>query len=252
MWGRLKKFNVSVRPRKVHSFDATFFDSIDTEEKAYCLGLLCADGAINPKSGTVELSLAEHDLDIVCQFKRAIGYTGGIRPRKRGGLNSQVQHRIALCSKSLCNSLAKAGCGPRKSHTLEFTKAVPRWLQRHFIRGYFDGDGGVSWLQPRPHYTRQCTISMISTRDFCDGMNEYIELALGFRGRIRQDKSCGMWYLTFTGNGRCRKVRDMMYVGSRIYGRRKHDALASIPSPCAKPGRQPGWHKGLTPVKRAS
>ena len=45
------------------------------------------------------------------------------------------------------NDLIKQGCVPRKSLILTFpnTNQVPENLINHFIRGYFDGDGSISY-----------------------------------------------------------------------------------------------------------
>lgn len=54
--------------------------------------------------------------------------------------------RIQISSKTLTADLLKLGCTPRKSLTLKFPNDgifKSNDLIRHFIRGYFDGDGSV-------------------------------------------------------------------------------------------------------------
>ena len=58
--------------RYSYNVDESFFDVIDSEQKAYILGLLFADGCndIKKKGGaTVSLSLNEKDEDIILQIK---------------------------------------------------------------------------------------------------------------------------------------------------------------------------------------
>ena len=47
-----------------------YFDKINTEEKAYWLGFLYADGSISSKEDKIELGLAEKDLHHIEKFKQ--------------------------------------------------------------------------------------------------------------------------------------------------------------------------------------
>ena len=55
--------------------------------------------------------------------------------------------RIMIANKHFWTTLSDYGCNPRKSLTLKFPKKeifASEGLLRHFIRGYFDGDGCFS------------------------------------------------------------------------------------------------------------
>ena len=77
----LKKNNIKIRPkyywnRKYHDkhtliFD--YFDNIDTNEKAYWLGYLTADGTISKNN--YKASLSSKDLEIIEKFKKCINTT---------------------------------------------------------------------------------------------------------------------------------------------------------------------------------
>ena len=51
----------------------THFENIDTEEKAYWLGFLYADGYVNANEDKIELCLAEKDFHHLEKFKNFIG-----------------------------------------------------------------------------------------------------------------------------------------------------------------------------------
>ena len=53
--------------------------------------------------------------------------------------------KLKISNKHIGNSLINKGCIPKKSLILEFPNLsqVPKFLIRHFIRGYFDGDGCI-------------------------------------------------------------------------------------------------------------
>ena len=121
-----------------YNLDQHFFARIDSESKAYYLGLLFADGWVC-KNGNIGLSSI--DSELVYGFSTAIQATYPIvrRQPKRGRLS----YEIVFGCRSMASDLICQGCVPTKSLILEFPPYVPFTLQHHFIRGLFDGDGSV-------------------------------------------------------------------------------------------------------------
>lgn len=126
--------------REQYAKEHRFFARIDTEEKAYLLGLLATDG--NVSGATISLALKAKDRFLLERFERAIGLKpSAIRPMVKGML------RTAVTSAEMARDLAEHGVVPNKTKTLRWPKTVPRHLVRHFLRGVFDGDGGISGRQ---------------------------------------------------------------------------------------------------------
>lgn len=147
-------------------FDVEYFDSIDTEEKAYWLGFLFADGALSQykNSYRIELSLKLEDAAHVEKFAKAI--------RKEYTMKKVYRARCILGSKNMFNTLVKYGCTLRKSLTLKFPdKSIFKneSLIRHFIRGYFDGDGCISYGNKEHTYPN---VTILGTKEFLDGIQE--------------------------------------------------------------------------------
>ena len=143
------------------------FETIDTEEKAYWLGFLYADGSVGSKEHKIELGLAEQDLKHIEKFRDFIGIMNKISYRP-----TTKSYRYSFRSESCKEDLIKQGCVPRKSLILNFPTEdqVPKDLIRHFIRGYFDGDG---WFTN----TESCfQIGLIGTEDFIKGFLDNIEI----------------------------------------------------------------------------
>ena len=143
------------------------FETIDTEEKAYWLGFLYADGSVGSREHKIELGLAEQDLKQIEKFRDFIGIMNKISYRP-----TTKSYRYSFRSESCKKDLIKQGCVPKKSLILNFpTKdQVPQNLIRHFIRGYFDGDG---WFTN----TESCfQIGIIGTEDFIKGFLDNIEI----------------------------------------------------------------------------
>lgn len=124
--------------RKDH-FNENYFEVIDSEDKAYFLGLLYSDGNIYMKRMRVQLTLINSDKYILETFQKCINSTGKIYS-DRGKYS-----KIILDSKKMVNDLIKLGCIPQKCFKVRFPDEgqIPDYLMRHFIRGYFDGDGHI-------------------------------------------------------------------------------------------------------------
>lgn len=114
------------------------FQEINTEEKAYWLGFLYADGSVGSTDNRIELGLAEKDLHHVEKFKKFIGLDNKICYRE-----NTKSYRYSFKDKIFKEILISKGCVPQKSLILKFPtlEQVPTEYVRHFLRGYFDGDG---------------------------------------------------------------------------------------------------------------
>lgn len=143
------------------------FETIDTEEKAYWLGFLYADGSVSSTDNRIELGLAERDLKQIEKFKDFIGI-----PNKISYRPTTKSYRYSFKSISCKADLIRQGCVPKKSLILKFPTEdqVPKNLIKHFIRGYFDGDG---WFTN----TEECfQVGIIGTEDFIKGFLDNITI----------------------------------------------------------------------------
>jgi len=125
------------------------FEEIDTEEKAYWLGFIYADGGVyvgkNPK---LYFGVKESDKDILVKFCK---FTG-ISEDSIKTVTRKVKGRTytSLCldvpSVTLCQALLRKGVMPNKSliQSPPSNEVLREDLIFHFIRGYFDGDGGIN------------------------------------------------------------------------------------------------------------
>jgi DNA-binding transcriptional regulator WhiA len=144
----------------------TNFETIDSEEKAYWLGFLYADGSVGSSEDKIELGLAEKDLKHIEKFRDFMGISNKISYRE-----STKSYRMSFRSANCKKDLIDKGCVPKKSLILKFPteEQVPKTLIKHFIRGYFDGDG---WFTN----TDSCfQVGIIGTEDFIKGFLDNIE-----------------------------------------------------------------------------
>lgn len=148
------------------------FKEIDTESKAYWLGFLSADGWVSAKENDykIELTLAKKDRGHLEKFKGFIGLENEIRDRVVA--NKYYSSRFSFRSPEMKNDLIAAGCTPQKTFTLKFPteNIVPTELMRHYVRGYLDGDGWISYTGK----SRQ--VGFIGTEDFLMALIEKFNL----------------------------------------------------------------------------
>ena len=161
--------------------DENIFNIIDTEEKAYWLGFLYADGNISSIGNRLELNLALKDLDHMIKFKNFLKYDGDIRLETNKGLGTDIC-RFSVRNKNIWNQLNSKGCIPCKSLILQFpnlsifTKKV---LVYDFIRGYVDGDGSLGIYTTKN--SSKPELSILGTESFLKTLQE----VLNIKGYIR-------------------------------------------------------------------
>lgn len=172
-------------------FDDTIFDSIDTEEKAYWLGFIFADGYVSgfdsdgKNNYYFELSLKESDKNHLDKFNVFIKHEdiNHVKINKAKCFNTEVvceRCRWGGRSKHLWETLNNYGCVPSKSLILQFPDESifkDKSLIRHFIRGYWDGDGCLSYSN-KEHTI--ANISVLGTNQFLTKIKNNLPLKIDY------------------------------------------------------------------------
>lgn len=135
-----------------------FFEKIETEVQAYLLGFYAADGSINEKRKTFRVHLQKSDAELVYLYKDLISPDARLftmQERDVKGRNGQIvkAHEsvgVDINSSKLCNDLVNLGFGYNKSYAELNLPKIDEKLIKHFIRGYFDGDGTISYYYCKP------------------------------------------------------------------------------------------------------
>ena len=165
----LTKNNITLRTfgseNKVMNYN--FFDVINTEEKAYWLGFIYADGNIRiSKNNThlLQIELEQSDSYILDALIDSLQYKSKIKNyeletieyvpkilnyferknRFKGYDKVYKGCSLQVSNEHLYNSLVKNGLVENKTLNMCLPTTVPNHLLKHFVRGYFDGDGSFS------------------------------------------------------------------------------------------------------------
>ena len=207
--------------QRKYPIDETFFDKIDTQEKAYFLGILYADGVNSPERNSVAITLQEKDKAILEKLNNLLQPTKPLQYVKLKKGNNQ--YRITMVSKHISQKLSDLGCTRVKSFTLTFPEWMPKDLIPHFVRGYWDGDG---WIGKR-------AMTIVSTEMFCNSLSDILNADLDINTYIRArhpERKTTTRMMEVSGRNKCIKLIDWMYSNSTIHLERKFNAAINIKS----------------------
>lgn len=227
----LQKDGYSIKKNnQLYTYVDNYFSEIDTEEKAYWLGFLYADGNVrNFGTYRLELALGEQDREHLIKFKNAICPNGLLQQRTNElDGKSFTSYRMLVSNKKIVEDLVDLGCVPNKSLILEFpdSKQVPNSLIRHFIRGYFDGDGSISLRKSRGYgYFNICgTELFLGTIQniFYKSMPNYTKV------KIQKDKRSMVYSLQKGGKYDAERFYNYLYKDAKVYLERKYDKFVQI------------------------
>ena len=155
-----KKLGVKCpRTERKPNLDDSFFNDIDNEYKAYILGFIFADGYIESNERTVTLNINSKDIDILLKIKKHLKCQNDIR---KSSTSNCI--RLYMSSINLVKSLNSLGVTRNKTYSLKMP-SIENDLVRHFLRGYFDGDGHIG--------KRQCAL-VIGSKQMYEDFNNII------------------------------------------------------------------------------
>ena len=138
----LRKSNVRMRGttfnKRKYSVDETFFEKINSPEKAYWFGFIAADGNIT--KATLSIKLSEKDKQHISDFIKRIKYTGP------SFMFRENYRSVSIGRRKIVEDLKSLGLTENKTFKIDehiFSK-IPDIYLNAAIHGYFDGDGYAS------------------------------------------------------------------------------------------------------------
>lgn len=210
--------------------DEDFFEIIDTEEKAYWLGFMFADGYIvNNKNRYGQdkfgISVAEDSADVIEKFKASLKATNPILYDYSGNkYGKQTLHKLVLCSQKTVNDLINKGCVKQKTLILEPPKHVPEALIRHFLRGFFDGDGALCRCPKKDSTYIGFNVSFTTTKSVAEWIYSIIKMGNVYKEERREYT----WYWKLDGNQQVIKFYHYLYDDATIWMDRKYNKFQEL------------------------
>ena len=221
VWKILKKFNPDILrpPRLWHKFSFAHRYFRDwTPENSYWMGFIDADGHVNVKRARVEVKLHGRDIDRLVALRNAVNGNFPIYQFK-----TRPQAGILMVSKEMVNDLIQKGIGV-KSPCLKPPIGIPEDCVRHFIRGYFDGDGSIS-LSWSSNGVLRPLFQILGSKCCLEWMNGKLIEQAGVKSSINIRFREGCWALGIGSRRSLIKIRDYFYdnVDESLFMKRKKE-----------------------------
>lgn len=216
----IKKYNLSYEAppiKRTLSINEKYFESIDMEHKAYWLGLLMADGNAycKDKKYCIRITLKNEDSYLLDQFLNDLESEAKVSYDNYGRGTARV-----FCKK-LFYDIAKYGIIPNKTGK-EQLPVLPEHLYRHFVRGFFDGDGTIYMRKNRKRH--KCTIGWVcQNKDFLIDLNNLLLKHTGYDlGNLSFHKGNAFECKTESYN-KCKAIMSWLYKDATIAMIRKYE-----------------------------
>lgn len=210
-----------------------YFEEINTEEKAYFLGLIYTDGNVRKikDSGQIRLQLQLRDEEIIQKFKNEINSDCNLIYDRRIGKECVG---IEITNNKLFNDLYNLGVIPNKTYLSNSLPKVPQEFLIPFLRGLFDGDGSLSYKE---NYN-EVHVSFINYNyEIVEEFQLIIDNLINKKEHnkiIHNINDFGSSYrCQWRGRRQVLKILDLLYNNSNIYLKRKFDKYQRLLSTLA-------------------
>lgn len=208
---------------KIYTLNEHYFDVIDTDNKAYVLGLLYADGCNTETS--ITLSLKSCDKHILESINNELSSNRPLKflPYSQQNSNWSDQYRLTITNKYMAMQLSKLGMVKNKSLILTFPEWIDDDLIPSFVRGYMDGDGSIE--------RNECRVNLISTEQFCVKVAEILNKKLGIHCGVykcRKNSKTTTRMMQIAGRNQVKKFLDYIYQDAELFLKRKYEIYRSV------------------------
>lgn len=218
-----------------------FFNNINFEEQAYLLGFIFADGCVNEERHTLSININKQDQYIIDLLKdispeaytreqksyKSIATVRGRQVKNHGSIRTNISSKI------LIEDLKKYGVIQNKTYTdMHLPIVSDDILLKHFIRGYFDGDGCFTYSirksNPKnreinyrisAHWTICCKTSSILLE-----MQKYFT-SFGIKTNINYIKRDDMYNLTTSSRKEIIKIFNLLFHNCNYSLPRKYNKI---------------------------
>lgn len=227
----IRKFKLN-KPRRLYNLNEDYFKNINSQNKAYILGFIMADGCvckstINKKEpDRLIIQISYKDRHILEFIQKELNSNYKIKDFvPTATFSNNMMSSLTINSTKLCKDLVALGVIPNKTGKESFPN-IKENLKRHFIRGFLDGDG---WITKSNNVT---TIGFVSNKEMLMQIRKVIDFNLDIHGvaTIHEDsrddkKNKNIYYLNYSHRKDINQLKKYLYNKANFYLERKASKL---------------------------
>lgn len=212
---------------KKYTANYNFFEKIDTEEKAYWLGFIAADGHVS-RGDQVIINQSRENKNHLQKFLNSIEATNKIRDytTDTSYKKNTKYSRVVITSKKMVEDLNKLNIVDNKSLILTVPN-IPDSLKRDWIRGYTDGDGSISRTKSKSKKLYEYQLKICGTKEVLTSILSY----LGKDNQKLYERNYdnkNNYYISIGGNIQTKECLDIIYGNASIYMDRKYKRYTDL------------------------
>lgn len=181
----------------------------ETEESYYWIGFLAADGCIHNGGNRISLCSAEKDHNHLIKYSR---FVKALVRKIYNKTFNLYESRVIFRDKAIKDYLLSIGLSPNKTKTLKLN--IP--LNRHILRGVFDGDGYAR--KDKGHFEIATASENFKNQIYNFLQNNNIHCTVHSSGSV--------FIIGIYKKEECKKLYKLFYNNATIFLERKKDVLS--------------------------
>ncbi len=224
----LERQGITQRPaperNRLYKLNAHAFDEITTQEQAYWLGYLYADGYVG-RNRTLAVRLKRADAQHLFRLRDFLQSESPIKENVHYiGDKGYPQAHVEFTDQHLAARLQEIGIRVGRPDAQTMIDAIPEHLYRHWLRGQIDGDGCI--MCPKPKHA--LIISLTSQEAMLIHVRRIIASHLGLNPNlaIRRVNNEQIFCLIYGGNICALAVASWIYKDATVFLPRKYEVVA--------------------------
>lgn len=197
-----------------YSINEDYFKLINSSEKDFWIGFICADGSIKSNRKSFCLKITQANDVLMKKFKEDIMYTGNINfitKKQNGRYSDKPFYELTIYNSNFAKDILNLGKTRLKKDQVEIPHGIPNEYTIDFIRGYFEGDGSLYLCNSNSNSNLSWGFGISGEILLLEKIKNHIQM-----GNIYKDKSIGV--LSAVGNIQIHKFIDMLYYSDDTYG----------------------------------
>jgi hypothetical protein len=219
------------RGRK-YRLNQRFFQAINTEAKAWALGLIATDGSVHGETNQVVVTLQRQDRDALELLRATLGSDSPIRDYETSSDPPRMVSSFIVNSKLMVEDLAKYSITPNKTFTVEPWDGPDRLLAAYW-RGAVDGDGSIYYTKDRKWCVSYCG-RFVMVEAFRRFVTRFVATNAAIHPQVN------IFQISFRGSALPQSVAKLLYDGATVFLKRKKnlaDKIMAITPKYAHPRR---------------